>query len=73
MRPIVLPAPAAPAVTEQPATTSSPSQIPESMQQVVPQQSAPVQSAPAAEEPRVIRPSTPTAPASGNNRGGVDR
>ena len=43
------------------------------MQQVVPQQSAPVQSAPAAEEPRVIRPSTPTAPASGNTRGGVDR
>ena len=69
----VTPAPAAPAATEQPATTSSPSQTPESMQQVVPQQSAPVQSAPAAEEPRVIRPSTPTAPASGNNRGGVDR
>ena len=69
----VTPAPAAPAATEQPATTSSPSQIPESMQQVVPQQSAPVQSAPAAEEPRVIRPSTQTAPASGNNRGGVDR
>ena len=43
------------------------------MQQVVPQQPAPVQSAPAAEEPRMIRPSTQTVPASGNNRGGVDR
>ena len=69
----VTPAPVAPAASEQPTTTSSPSQIPESMQQVVPQQSAPVQSAPAVEEPRVIRPSTQTTPASGNTRGGVDR
>ena len=69
----VTPTPATPAASEQPATTSSPSQIPESMQQVIPQQSAPVQSAPAAEEPRVVRPSTPVAPSTGNTRGGVDR
>ena len=66
------PTPAAPAAERQ-VTTPSPSQIPESMQQVIPQQSAPVQSAPAAEEPRVIRSTTQTAPSTGNSRGGVDR
>ena len=64
--------PAAPAAERQ-VTTPSPSQIPESMQQVIPQQSAPVQSAPAAEEPRVIRSTTQTAPSTGNSRGGVAR
>ena len=74
----VTPTPAAvPTPEQQPATTSTDSQIPPSMQQVVPQQSVPVQSAPAVEEPRIVRPSTTpstqTLPSTGNTEGGVDR
>ena len=74
----VTPTPAAvPTPEQQPATTSTDSQIPPSMQQVVPQQSVHVQSAPAVEEPRIVRPSTTpstqTLPSTGNTQGGVDR
>ena len=74
----VTPTPAAvPTPEQQPATTSTDSQIPPSMQQVVPQQSVPVQSAQAVEEPRIVRPSTTpstqTLPSTGNTQGGVDR
>ena len=74
----VTPTPAAvPTPEQQPTTTSTDSQIPPSMQQVVPQQSVPVQSAPAVEEPRIVRPSTTpstqTLPSTGNTQGGVDR